>query len=108
MAEARQISGSEQLEAELAKEQPCVVEFWMVGCPACARMAPSFGDLAEELASRANLVGLEARDNMELSRKYAIRGVPTVVVFRGGEEVQRSTGAKSIEELRSWLEPALV
>jgi thioredoxin len=108
MAETRQIKGCEEFEAELAKEQPCVVEFWMVGCPACARLAPIFEELAEELKDKANLVALEARENMELSKKFEIRGVPTVIVFKAGEEVQRQTGAKSADELREWLEPALV
>lgn len=108
MAEARQISGQEQFQEELAKEKPCVVEFWMVGCPACARFASAYAEVAEELAERANCVGLEARENMAVSQKYGIRGVPTVIVFKDGQEVQRTTGAKEAKELREWLEPALV
>lgn len=107
MAETRQING-EQFQEELAKEQPCVVEFWMTGCPACARFASAFAELAEELEDRANLVGLEARENMAISQKYGIRGVPTVIVFKEGQEVQRTTGAKDTKEMREWLEPALV
>jgi len=108
MAEARQISGDEQFATEIAGEQPCVVEFWMPGCPACAKLSPVYAELAEELAERANLIGLEARQNMAISQKYGVRGVPTVIVFKCGEEVQRCVGAKSKDELREWLEPALV
>lgn len=108
MAQARQISGEEQFQEELAKNMPCVVEFWMEGCPACARFASAFAELAEELAERANCVGLEARKNMAISQKYGIHGVPTVIVFRGGQEVQRTVGAKDTKEMREWLEPALV
>jgi thioredoxin 1 len=108
MAEAQQISGSEQFESEIKSEQPCVVEFWMEGCPACARFKDVFAEMAEEFAERANLRGLEAREHMEISRKYDISGVPTVVMFKCGEEVQRKVGAQSKEEFREWLEPALV
>lgn len=107
MAETRQISGEEQLTQELAQDLPCVVEFWMEGCPACARLAPVFAELAEELKDRGNLVALEARSHMEIAKRYGIRGVPTVIVFQQGNEVQRIVGAKSKEELREWLEPAL-
>lgn len=106
MAEARRISG-EDLESEVAGEGPCAVEFWMVGCPACARFAPTFGELAQEYEGRANLVTIEARENMEASKKHAIRGVPTVIVFKQGQEVQRTTGAKTLAEMRDWLDPLL-
>ena len=106
MAEARRISGDE-LDAELAKPGPTFVEFWMTGCPACARFGPTFGELAAECEGRANLVTIEARENMEASRKYAIRGVPTVIVFRDGQEAQRTTGAKTLAEMREWLAPVL-
>lgn len=107
MAEARKVTG-EDLEAELTREEPCVVEFWMAGCPACARFAPTYAELAEELAGRANLLAIEARENMDTSKKHGIKGVPTVIVFKNGEEVQRTTGAKTLAEMREWLGPALV
>lgn len=106
MAEARRVSGAE-LDDEIAKQGPCVVEFWMTGCPACARFASTFGELAEEYQTQANVVAIEARENMEASRKHSIRGVPTVIVFKDGQEIQRTTGAKSLEEMREWLEPVL-
>ncbi len=106
MAEAPKVNG-EQLAAELSKPGPCVVEFWMVGCGACARFAPTFGDLSEEYAGRANLVAIEARENMDASKQHGIRGVPTVIVFKDGAEVQRTTGAKTLAEMREWLDPVL-
>jgi VanZ family protein len=106
MPDARRVSGTE-LEQELTDHDLCVVEFWMVGCPACARFAVTFGELAQELEGRANVVAIEARENMDASKKYAIRGVPSVIVFKQGEEVQRTTGAKTLDEMREWLEPVL-
>jgi thioredoxin-like negative regulator of GroEL len=106
MAEARRISGDE-LETELAKAGVAIVEFWMVGCPACARFGPTFGELAEECAPQATVVAIEARENLEASRKFAVRGVPSVIVFKDGQEVQRMTGAKTLAEMREWLAPVL-
>lgn len=106
MAEARRVT-AEELKAELEQGKPCVVEFWMVGCPACARFAPTFGELAEEYQDRASLVAVEARENMEASKQFSIRGVPTVIVLKDGKEVQRTTGAKTLAEMREWLDPVL-
>lgn len=106
MSEARRVNG-EELGVELAKPGACVVDFWMVGCPACARFAPTFGELAEEYAGRISLVTIEARENMETAKQYAVRGVPTVVAFKDGQEVQRATGAKTLAEMREWLAPIL-
>ncbi|MEN6302737.1 MAG: thioredoxin family protein [Armatimonadia bacterium] len=107
MAEARQISG-EELDQEVTQQECCVVEFWMNGCPACARFASTFAEVAEWLEGRAHVCAIEARENMEACKKHGIHGVPTVIVFKSGEEVQRTTGAKTLEEMREWLEPALV
>lgn len=107
MTEARQVNG-EELEQACAQQEPCIIEFWMNGCPACARFAATFAELAQELTGRAHVVAIEARENMEASKKHAVRGVPTVIVFKDGEEVQRTTGAKTLEEMREWVEPALV
>lgn len=106
LVEVRSVTGDE-FETELAREEPCVVEFWMIGCPACARFAPSYGEVAQEYAGRANVVAIEARENIELARKYGINGVPTVIIFKAGEEVDRATGARSTAELRAWLEAML-
>jgi len=107
MPEARHVTGKD-LDEELARKECCVVEFWMHGCPACARFASTFSALALELQERANVCAIEARQNIEVCKKHGIEAVPTVVVFKSGEEVQRTTGSKTLEEMREWLEPALV
>lgn len=102
--EVRQVS-AEELQVELAKPGVCLVEFWMPGCPACARFAPTYATLAEEFQDMACLIAIDARQNMEIAQKYGVRGVPTVIVFKDGQEVQRSTGAKTLAEMREWLKP---
>jgi thioredoxin 1 len=63
--------------------------------------------LAQEYDGRANLITIEARENMDASKKFAIRGVPTVIVFKQGQEAQRMTGAKTLAEMREWLDPVV-
>lgn len=104
MAGAMAVTGDE-LKAALAGELPVAVEFWMEGCPACMRFAPTFDLIADEFAGRVTCVKIEAKQNLEVAKEMKIRGVPAVVVFVEGEEVQRQTGAKSLEEMREWLAP---
>jgi thioredoxin-like negative regulator of GroEL len=106
MADLRSIN-NEDVDSEIAREEPTLIKFFTDGCPACARFAPTFAQLAEEYAGRAVLVQMEARKNMDTSKKLAVRGVPTVVVFQAGKEVQRLTGAKTLQEMRDWLKPVL-
>jgi thiol-disulfide isomerase/thioredoxin len=94
-------------EGERTQPGVMIVDFWMNGCGHCSHYAPTFDALAAELCGLARLFKVEARENLDLSRQFQIRGVPTTVVFKDGEEVQRTTGAKTLEEMREWLNPVL-
>lgn len=96
-----------RLEELLAEEGAVVVDFWMEGCPACARYAPTFNRLTEALAGKAEFVKLEAKNNMETAKKHKIRSLPTTVLFVDGVEQARLVGAKPLEQVQGWLEEAL-
>lgn len=106
MAEPKDLN-KDDFATELAAPGVLVVDFWLTGCGHCAHYAPVFEQLAEELGDQARFCKVEARDNMELSREHQVRGVPTTVVFKDGQEVQRVTGAKTSEEIKAWLAPLL-
>jgi thioredoxin-like negative regulator of GroEL len=106
MGEIRDIT-TDEFAGETAGPNPALVEFYTQGCPACARFGPTYERLAEEYAGRATLLKMDARKNLETAKQLHVRGVPTVVVFREGEELQRLTGAKTLAEMREWLAPVL-
>jgi thioredoxin 2 len=80
-----------------------VVDFWAEWCGPCKAMAPFYEKVAGELEPAMRFLKLDTDRAPELSARYGIRGIPTTIVFRGGREVARRTGAMDATTLRSWL-----
>jgi thioredoxin 2 len=74
-------------------EVPVVVDFYADWCGPCKVMAPIFDELAYERMGRVLVAKLDTDRNQATSMKYGIRGIPTLIVFKGGREVARQVGA---------------
>lgn len=88
----------------LRSDKTVVVDFWAPWCPPCRVLGPTIDRLAEE---RPDLVvgKLNVDDAQQIADRYGITGIPTVLLFRGGELVERSVGLVSFERLQE-LAPA--
>lgn len=94
--QVRQITTEQEFQQEvLAADQPVLVDFYTERCPACHVLAPTIGKLAEAYRGRAKVIGVDAQQARALSQRYAIRAVPTVILFHAGQPVERWTGALS-------------
>lgn len=85
----------------LQSEKPVLVDFWAPGCPPCEALSPIIEEVAGDFQGKAKVAKLDVTENKEVPRKYEIRGVPTIIIFKNGEAVQRATGPrpkKVIEE----------
>jgi thioredoxin 1 len=73
---------------------PVLVDFWGDHCAACRQIAPTLHGLAEEYDGRVRIVKLHAAENPATSARYAVRSMPTVLAFAGGEVVGQLVGAR--------------
>lgn len=93
------------LDALLASSQlPVVVDFWAPWCGPCRAMAPMFEQAAGELAGKARFVKVNVDEQQALAQRHGIRAIPTLVLFRGGEEVRRHSGTMDAGALVRWAQ----
>ncbi|MDG4825894.1 thioredoxin domain-containing protein [Asanoa sp. WMMD1127] len=87
----------------LAAPTPVVVDVWAEWCPPCHAISRSLGELAEELAGRLVVATLDADENPATTRAYQVRSLPTLLIFRAGELVSATVGARPKSALRTLL-----
>ena len=86
---------------------PVLVDFWATWCGPCRQIAPSLEEMAGEFEGKLSIVKMDIDENPETPGQYGVRGVPTLMIFNGGEIVATSVGAKPKSQLVSWVEDTL-
>ena len=91
----------------LRNDVPVVVDFWAPWCGPCRMMAPLYAEASRRFGARARFAKVNSDEEPTLSSRFGIRSIPTLIVFRGGKEVARQSGAMDLGNLERWLNPAL-
>ncbi len=76
----------------LENDKPVLVDFWAPWCGPCRVMGPVINELAEEFQSRATVAKMNVDDHQEVAARYSIQSIPTVMLFRNGEVIDRVVG----------------
>jgi len=81
---------------------PLLVDFWAPWCGPCKMMAPQFQQAARLLEPRVRLAKVDTEAEPQLGARYGIRSIPTLVLFRGGSELARQSGALGAQDIVRW------
>ena len=92
-------------ETEVLKSKmPVLVDFWAEWCAPCRMLAPTVVAVAQHYGDSASVVKLNVDDNPSTAQRYGIKGIPTLILFRDGKEVERVVGATSKESITRMVE----
>jgi thioredoxin 1 len=106
MADIKQVTDADFQAEVLESEQPVLVDFWAPWCGPCRVVAPVLEEIAGE-RPELKLVKLNIDENQQTAMNFQILAIPTMVLFRNGQEAKRIQGAMPKKRLEAELEPAL-
>ena len=84
--------------------RPVLVDLWAAWCAPCRMIAPALEEIAGELMGKVRIAKLNVDENPQTHAGLRVSGIPTLVMFKGGKEVDRVVGALPPPQLRAWIE----
>ena len=88
----------------LQSDKPVLIDFWSHGCPPCKRLAPVIDELATDNEGKTVVGKVNVGENMELATEYGISVVPTILLFKNGEVVERVQGYQDKGQLQALID----
>ena len=94
-------------EAAIGGDRPVIVKFQSEACVICRKVEPMLAATAKRFDGALSVVDADAEKNFALATLYNVRGLPTLILFKKGEEIDRRTGFQTASMLRDWVSPHL-
>ncbi len=107
MSNLGDVNDQEFQTSVLDSETPVLVDFWAEWCVPCHMVSPAVEEIGQEKGEDLKVVKLNIDDNPQATRTYGVMSIPSLILFKGGQEVTRVIGAKPKDAILRDLEPHL-
>ncbi len=107
MSDVKHVSDATFDSDVLQSQTPVLVDYWAEWCGPCKMIAPVLEDMAKSYAGRLTVAKLDIDANPGITSKYGIRGIPTLILFKGGEPAAQKVGALSKSQLAAFVDSHL-
>ena len=101
-------TGSASFESDVLKsELPVLVDYWAEWCAPCKAIAPILDELALEYAGKLRIAKVNMDQDVQIAQKYGVRGMPTLMLFKGGSVEAQKVGAMSKSQMTAFIDANL-
>ncbi|MEL7464246.1 MAG: thioredoxin [Pseudomonadota bacterium] len=98
----------DSFEADVLKsDKPVVVDFWAEWCGPCKQIGPSLEEISNEMGEDVVIAKVNIDENPNAPSKYGVRGIPTMILFKGGEAASTKVGAAPKTAIESWIKESI-
>ena len=107
MTKPVEITDSTYSEEVIQAEKPVLVDFWAPWCGPCRTLGPVLAEIADEEGARLKVVKVNVDENQQYAGQLGVFNIPTMIVYKGGEPVDKIVGAMPKQQILARLEPHL-